>query len=680
MAKFIPEWHRASGPQLRVKRMLDALDDDHVVRQPLRPDACAADIFIQHRGKGWLAIAVSIVPFSDVDPAQLAVPCAPDPRGQLERRLAQLHALRSRPASSRMAILVIMWKCSTEQTEILRREYHERYRARLVSREQFSDRCVEIIDDLLNPLSEEDEQDVLGTYFPEAEIPSIFTARSRRLFHRDNSAQLGRSFLDPEQEWAVKLDLDMHEEQRVAASDFSVRLVNGVAGSGKTLITVHRALLLAELFPRESTLVLIHNAPIVADLKARLHRAHGPLPENLEIQTFMAWCRAQWHTVFHQVPRMPDPRMVLDTVRHQRKRWPELRASDDQLVAELDFINDALIRDEPAYLAAGRGGRGFGLRAAERRQVWSLSRAVEEGLRRAGLLSWSALPRDICMAADRAEDLALRRYRSILVDEAQFFAPSWFRLVKLSLRANGQLFLCADPTQGFLKNRLSWRSAGLDVSGRTKKLHRSYRMTRPILEAATAILEELGQGDREDCLEPDMAGMVAGTRPVLLRADTPQDGVDRLVNELVSAHQAGVPLGAFLVIYGENAGRRILYEKLCGRFGKGNVWWFNEGSQKKAPPQGPDREYLRMANLDTATGLEGHVVFLVGVERLFDSARSASVVGDEQAERREENARKLYMAMTRAGEKLVVVSSQPLPPGIEAWFELAVRAPERGAT
>ena len=46
------------------------------------------------------------------------------------------------------------------------------------------------------------------------------------------------------------------------------------------------------------------------------------------------------------------------------------------------------------------------------------------------------------------------------------------------------------------------------------------------------------------------------------------------------------------------------------------------------------------------------------------------LVGDEeQAERREENARKLYMAMTRAGQKLFVMSSQRLSAEIEALFD-----------
>ena len=47
----------------------------------------------------------------------------------------------------------------------------------------------------------------------------------------------------------------------------------------------------------------------------------------------------------------------------------------------------------------------------------------------------------------------------------------------------------------------------------------------------------------------------------------------------------------------------------------------------------------------------------------------APIREDEQAKRKEENARKLYMAMTRAGQRLAVVSSQRAPETIERVFE-----------
>ena len=561
-----------------------------------------------------------------------------------------------------------MWACSTEEVRLLGREYLARYGIRLVSREQFAQLGAKLVHGMLAPLCEEDEQHLRGTWFPEAEIPVLCT--TRRFLKRDNSARLSRWFLDYDQEWAAKLDIELPHEQREMASDFSVRLLNGVAGSGKTLIAINRALLLAELFPRQRILVLIHNTPIVADLKERLHQMRGGLPANVEMLTVFQWLRQQWNRVFGGFPRMPeDPRAVDELVQHHRMRWPDLKASTAQLVAEIDFINDMLIADERAYLAASRVGRRFALGAAERVQVWALYQAVTASLHRQGLMPWSALPGAICLAPKRHP--RLERYEHIVVDEAQFFAPSWFEVVKLSLVAQGQLFLCADPTQGFLKQRLSWKRAGLEVAGRTKKLRRSYRTTRAVLEAATAVLTVLGQGDGEDCVVPDYTGMEPGERPVLARTSTRQDAIDRVRNELVDAHKRGIPLSAFLVIYGEQVNKRALYARLAKRFDAGNVWWFNKRDQKRNPPRGHGREYLRLANLDTATGLEGSIVFLIGVEDLFFKGTVAGLGEEEQAERREENARKLYMAMTRAGQRLVVVSAEELPQELEALFAVS---------
>lgn len=157
---------------------------------------------------------------------------------------------------------------------------------------------------------------------------------------------------------------------------------------------------------------------------------------------------------------------------------------------------------------------------------------------------------------------------------------------------------------------------------------------------------------------------------MLLHADTPQDALDRLVNELAALiENRGIALGAFLVVYGENVNRQALYAQLCKRLGRDNVWWFNERDQKKKPPQGHDREYLRMAYADTATGLEASFVFLIGMEPLFEHEALAGPADEKRRERLETNARKLYMAMTRAGQRLFVVSSQRLPARMQSLFD-----------
>jgi hypothetical protein len=665
MALFVPEWHKATGRELQLKRVLNALDDAYVLRRPVRGE-CPADLFVQHACEGWLALAVVAAAFEELDPDQLFAAPA---RAQFERRLEQLRRASSRldPEGLGIAALVLMWDCTADETRALARGGHECPGIHLVSREQFTQEGTAVLTRLLAPLARDAEDALMGAYFPEAEVAPACTVR--RTFRRDNSARLGRFFLDPEQEGAAKLDLELPAEQKAAACDFSVRLINGVAGSGKTLIALHRALLLAELFPRQRILMLIHNTPIVADLKARVHAARGGLPPNVEIRTFFAWIHAQWRRVFGRRPCMPPDPALTELIRHLRIRWPGLPHSDARLASELDFINEGFFSDEATYVAASRSGRGFALRPAERSQIWSLHEAVTRNLRGRGLSLWSALPRDICLAGPARG--ALQAYEHILVDEAQFFAPSWFKAVTLSLAPQGQLFLCADPSQGFMKNRLSWKSVGLEVAGRTKRLRRSYRTTRAILESATNLLALLGCRPDEDYLLPDYRGMDAGTRPLLAYTASPQDSIDRLAAELSAFAEGGrMRLASALVIYGDNVPRQGLHACLARQFGESGIWWLNERDQKKAPPQGYGRDYLRMVYIDTATGLEAPVVFLVGIESLLVTGAVPGLGDDEGGALREENARKLYMAMTRAGQRLVVLASQRLESEMEALFEV----------
>ena len=469
MAIYIPEWIRISGRRLHIKRALNSLDDTHVVRRPLRPGAGPADLFIAHATRGWLALARVEATYAQLAPAQLF---ESEARTRFLQRIAALQGLGAAPEPGGRAppALLLMWACNAAEVRSLTQALPPLAGLRLVSKDQFAEAGAQLVSESLAPLAQGVEQALLGTYFPEAEIPEVCT--TRRFFRRDNSAKLGRFFLDVDQEWAAKLDLEIPALQNLAARDFTVRLVNGVAGSGKTLIALHRALLLAELFPRQGLLVLVHNTPIVADLKDRLHRMRGTAPANLEVNTFFGWAAQQWRRSFRTRLQVPDnPRLVPHLVLQHRAQWHDLKPSNTQLAGEIDFINEALIADEAGYLAASRAGRGFALKPKERALVWALRQAVTAELREARLRMWSAVPRDICLNQNGHQ--RLRKYHHILIDEAQFFAPAWFEVAKLSMESGGQLFLCADPNQGFMKSRLSWKSAGLDVSGRTRKLRKS---------------------------------------------------------------------------------------------------------------------------------------------------------------------------------------------------------------
>ncbi|WP_236689773.1 hypothetical protein [Photobacterium kishitanii] len=81
------------------------------------------------------------------------------------------------------------------------------------------------------------------TLFPESVIPTQCSTRKQNLVS-DNSARLLPFFLDYDQELATRLDImESVEQDEEQQDEFSVRLINGVAGSGKTLILINRAIL-----------------------------------------------------------------------------------------------------------------------------------------------------------------------------------------------------------------------------------------------------------------------------------------------------------------------------------------------------------------------------------------------------------------------------------------------------
>jgi hypothetical protein len=557
---------------------------------------------------------------------------------------------------------VWLWSCDRAQARTLtgeRTRSGERREIPLVSRAALARWGARLVGRLAAPLPPDQEAALRGWFSPEAEIPPAYLARPASV--RDNSARLvrlyPRLFLDLAQEGAAKLDLDPPSEQAALARDLSVRLINGVAGSGKTLIALARARLLAQLFPAQRILLLIFNTPIVADIVARQHRAYGGLPPNLEVSSFFSWASACWQQLFGAPPVMSSPRDDRELIdRLIADMWPELGPVAGGLRDELDFINEAMIADEGQYLEASRSGRGFALRPRQRRLIWQLHQEVTRTLAAQGRRMWSRLPPDL---AEAARQRRLPSYHHVLIDEAQFFAPSWFELVKLALAEQGSLFLCADPNQGFLKSRLSWKRVGLEVSGRTRKLRRSYRTTRAILDAASRVLAGSVADGGEDFLQPDLAGMAEGARPLFRAVASPQDAVDWVVNEVTALDGQGQALSDLLVVFGAGVSRDLLYGRLCQKLGAARVWWFNRAQDKKQPPGGHGADHLRLASLESATGLEAPVVFLLGVERAL-----ADVGGPDET-----NARKLYMAMTRAARQLILVSTERLPAATAPLFE-----------
>ncbi|MBP7693118.1 MAG: hypothetical protein KA764_14435 [Anaerolineales bacterium] len=526
------------------------------------------------------------------------------------------------------------------------------------------------------PLTQDEIARVRAAFTPEVVIPAALTVRSdkterghrhqtRELVERYTTARLTPFLLDYDQERALKTDLDLTDEARATVNDFNLRLINGVAGSGKSLIVVYRAMLLRQLYPHKKILGLTHNQPLIHDLQAR-YQTLNPAGKAVQWQTFYQWCRQLWpaEKEFKKPIGIGSKEKLVTDVWHAH--LADTPISEQMLHDEIDWCKDRLIFSRADYLAADRAGRGFALNEAQRQKLFTAFEAYQAELNRRGRMDWGDVPRQIWRWL-QAGDVKLPQYDALLVDEAQFFAPIWFELIKRAVKPGvGHLFLVADPKQGFLKRRQSWAAVGLEVRGRVHRLKKSYRTTREILDFATLLYRTRLPEDDDDLVPPDLLEMPGGAFPEVIPLTSEQDEITRVVNEVERLVKEGLPKRHILIIHANWQGQDRLLERLRLKLGAEAVVDPKEAAPHSPGAAGTGGDAIRVCTLNAVTGLESPIVFLCGVHQLFEQEQSLRLSDDERAELVHDNTRKLYMALTRAGQRVVLTYVGDLPPALVA--------------
>ncbi|MFC7337662.1 UvrD-helicase domain-containing protein [Haloferula chungangensis] len=471
---------------------------------------------------------------------------------------------------------------------------------------------------------------------------------------RGADASLPPGFLDVTQESLAKLEVELPRELEIEARKFETRLITGPAGCGKSLVLLHRALLAARLNRGARLLVLTHNRPINGELERRLKAKAGE-GSRIEWRTFFSWAGSHsknWPNRFVSDYQMKERVAKL----MQGGDFGNLTAAF--VAEEIGYLRDLGVSTLDEYLALERSGRMKGLSGERRRALWDLLERHRDEMKRANESDWHEQALRFRKHA-RCHPELLRKYEFIFIDEAQFFAKVWFEPVLASLAPGGQLFMAADPTQGFLKRRESWAAAGIDVRGRSNRLGRPYRSTRGILEFARDMVEQRRQLHPEatDDLDPpsdddlEMVGE-AGETPQILHLG-PQAALKRL-GELVSELRDDSPQlrGSILVLHADSSASWSTANFLRQKLGPDEIANLDD----RTPP--PTDPFCSVARLNSATGLEAAVVFLLGVDRLLEAEGDPRLDPEARAERAADHTRLLYMAATRAGRRLVIFSER----------------------
>lgn len=633
------------------KKVLSRLSDEFIVREPLLDESKIAPIVLEGPCKSWLMIG-----WHEKQPNETEL-------AKWRRFNSDLLSKGYQPIKYLAVVEEDLGHKATSE------EQADRFIHILDQKGFYIDGEKNIVD-LLTESPLEQYYWVKKTLFPESAIHSQCTTR-RSVSRIDNTASLQQFFLDYDQELATRFDMleqaDVREESQ---DDFSVRLINGVAGSGKTLILINRAIAFCKKHPDKKALLVIHNKPVTSDIKHRFERWLGGAPSNLKIETFHQFALNQQKKVSNNwrlTPLFGDK--AVEPLRAQifcdtNESYTQLKLTDGQIWSELEYINEYLIKDEDEYLEYERQGRGFALQKSQRLHIWKLYEMVVQTMSSPKGYLPSLYVKDLAL---REDSNGLEKFDHILVDEAQFFAPSWLQLVKMSLTSNGAIFLCADPNQGFLKSRLSWKSVGFNVRGRTKRLNYSYRTTYEIMVAANALIEGI-EDDADDFVKPDLERMERGVKPQIIYSHTLQDEKIRFLNELSECCRTDdIPLQQVMVLCSGSYSPWILKRDIENTLGKGTVVNCNDWK---------DIEYniggkIRLMSINSCTGMESGVTFVLGAGELMNQAKNIDLDDAERELAQKESLRKLYVSMTRAGQRLALFSTEKLPEGVHEYVELS---------
>ena len=460
----------------------------------------------------------------------------------------------------------------------------------------------------------------------------------------------------PLDRWRVFL----HPSQRslVAMNANGPVRVLGGAGTGKTVVAMHRARWLVENVldaPHQRVLFTTFTRNLAADIRAHLAVLCSPdVLNQIEVTHLDGWLSSFLKTQDY-------PYTVDYGATRTDPLWEEATAQAPEGTS-MSFLRDEWeatvvpqeIESLADYARADRRGRGTPLSRRDRKALWSVFEEYRT------LLDEHRL-REPVLAMQDARAFLLRDrslpYRSIVVDEGQDFGASAFRLLRAMVpNAPHDLFIVGDAHQRIYASRVVLGHCGVDIVGRGRKLRVNYRTTEQTRRWAVALLEGVPIDDLDggEDSQRGYRSLVQGTAPVVQPYDSFAAEVDAIVDLAASLDSTGLASTCLVARTGRLVSQ---YEGALRARGVETHLVETDTAEDRSAPG------LRLATMHRVKGLEFDRVLIVGVNddtvpNPTVLAGAADDAGREAAEARERAL--LHVAATRA-RRSVSVSSHSTP-------------------
>ena len=475
--------------------------------------------------------------------------------------------------------------------------------------------------------------------------------RRFRVMH--DREELERALDFPWEKWAVFL----HPAQReIVERDFSgPARVSGSAGTGKTIVALHRAVHLARVNPNARVLLTTFSEALANSLRDRLRVLVGSEPrlaERVEVYAIDALAERLYRLNLGTSPFAEDEQ-IRSLIEDAVLRVGDNRFSQGFVLAEWEQVVDGWqLGTWEAYRDVPRLGRRRSLPESQRHLLWTVFAQVLSSLEERGLITRSQM---YAQLAATFGDTRRSPFDFIIVDESQDISVAQLRfLAALGVDRPNGLFFAGDLGQRIFQHPFSWQALGVEIRGRSRTLKINYRTSHQIRKRSDLLLgTEIEDTDGNTEARAGTISVFNGPEPTILICRSVDEESKGVANWLTNLTRRGLKPHEISVFVrsGEQAERANAAVKRAGLK-------FIILDESVRVVEG----HVSIGTMHLAKGLEFPAVVVMACDdEVIPLQERIESVGDDSDLEDVYNTERhlLYVACTRARDHLLVTGIEP---------------------
>lgn len=462
----------------------------------------------------------------------------------------------------------------------------------------------------------------------------------------EGEEELRRIMAEPLEKWRVFL----HPTQRKIVNKSysgSARVLGG-AGTGKTVVAMHRAKhLAAELKDKERILFTTYTANLASDIKDNLRKI-CTLDEirRIDVINLDAWVSQFLRE--HGYPAEIVYEEKADNLWEEAVMGTDFSGEFPVSFYEEEY-NRVVVAQEAfsleKYVKASRTGRGTRLDRKKRMQIWKVFEAYQNLMKENQVRDINTAMYECRLLIEKISSKT--RYKHVIVDEGQDLSANAFRLLRsiAGEEHENDIFIVGDAHQRIYKNKAALSKCGINIRGRSSVLRINYRTTEEIRKAAFALLNGISFDDLDDSFDTGdrCQSLTHGLVPEIIATANANEEFDAILAKVKGLIDGGVSAKNICVV----ARTHKLLDDYIAHFTSSGIRCY-EIKGNKADDRGLDG--IRVATMHRVKGLEFQYVFVVAANNRIIPLASAIDHTDAVSEQETMTAEKclLYVALTRA--------------------------------